>query len=352
MKICHSSLNTLYLSSNKNRRSAMEKHKNISFLFIIFFTLFAGTFLCACDNNTIKIIGDFEQTVEVKTAFHDQGVSCSSDCNVITEGEVNTNIIERYQLIYKVYSKDGELLKELSRYVNVVDTTAPTYVINTSATYYAGISYNINDFISYSDNYDSKENIQTGFTNKTFTEPGNHLITIKLRDSSNNESTFSGNVNVVLDLDRTVRNVYQNNLSKITTSYPDSQGTYTHVSIDSNTSLGYRDTGYIGFIKFFDLSNGNHASIQISATQYGKFNNATISYNVRDSFHPDVYSVGFANIDATRQYTNLTISQFTSINNNIPINEDVMLADCNATLLNVLNEFQNYMTNTLHITIQ
>ena len=72
--------------------------------------------------------------------------------NIIIVGEVNTSVLGRYHLLYRVYSEDGELVKELSRYVNVVDTVAPTYVENTTTTYYAGFSYSIDDFIN---NYDS-----------------------------------------------------------------------------------------------------------------------------------------------------------------------------------------------------
>lgn len=328
------------------------KFRSIKYLLSICCVTLLSVFLYACNSDSIKLLGNFEETIEVNTAFTDLGISCSDKYNVITEGNVDIATIGRYQLVYKIYSKDGELVKELSRYVSVVDTTAPTFKENTAVTYYAGYSYGINDFITYADNYDNNASISTDFTQKTFTAPGSYLITIKLKDSSNNEITFSKTINVVLDLDKLVHDIYNTQPDKIFTSSPEGHGTTTHVNIDATTSFCYWDSGSISFIKQFNLPSGNHASIQISATQYGKFNNATISFHVTDGAHPNIYSVGFANIDATNKYTTLTISKFKSTINNIPLNETEMLADCNGHLLSVLNEFQNYMTSTLHLEVK
>ena len=342
--------------------------KFIRVLLLVLCLAFACAFLCACNDVTsdndandhstmkadsIKIEGDFEETIEVNTEFSDSGVICPNGYHVVTEGQVKTNRLGRYHLTYKVYSADGELVKELSRYVNVVDTTAPTYVETTDVTYYAGFSYGISDFITYEDNYDDSTVLETDFTTKTFTSPGNQRVTIRIKDSSDNETVFTKNINVVFDLDKIVRSVYQNQQSKITVSSPEGHGTSTTVRIDSTTSFGYWDSSEsIHYIKSFDLSNGNRASIQISAIQYGKFNNASISFHVTDRSHPNVYSVGFANIDATQQYNNLTISRFTSTINNIPLDEAEMLRDCNDHLLDILNGFQSYMTGVLHLEVK
>lgn len=323
--------------------------KSIKYILSICCVVLLSTFLCACNSDSIKINGNFEETIEVNTKFNDLGISCSDKYNVITEGEVNTSTIGRYQLVYKVYSTDGEFVKELSRYVNVVDTTAPTYEENSSITYYAGYTYGIEDFITYTDNYDNKTNISTDFTQKQFTSPGNYLIKIKLKDSSNNEATFQKNVNVILDLDKLVHDVYQTQPSKISTSSPEGHGTSTQVTIDSTTSFSYWDAGSIHFIKRVQTQLGAYASIQISATRYGSFNNANIDYLISNNSE---YSVGFSSIDATKKYTTLTINSFKSTVNNLGLNETEMLNECNENLLNVLNEFQTYMTNILHLDIK
>ena len=137
--------------------------KIIKYILSICCVVLLSTFLCACNSDSIKINGNFEETIEVNTEFNDLGDFCSDKYNVITEGEVNTSTIGRYQLVYKVYTTDGELVKELSRYVNVVDTTAPTYQENSSITYYAGYTYGIEDFITYTDNYNNKTNMSNYF---------------------------------------------------------------------------------------------------------------------------------------------------------------------------------------------
>jgi len=166
----------------------MNKNKYFKLLLIMFFALFIP-YIMSCSSNTIKINGEFETTIEVNTEFEDLGISCPEKYSVITEGIVNVNKTGRYEIKYKVYTEDGELIKELSRYITVEDTTPPTFneVIKN---YYAGFTYNIDDFITYSDNYDTKELIETDFTTKTFTKPGEHLLKIKLKDSSNNETEF------------------------------------------------------------------------------------------------------------------------------------------------------------------
>ncbi len=328
----------------------MIKKQTKKYFLFIFLTIVLILFLIACDNEneTIKLNGNFEETIEVNNEYKDAGILCSTKYNIVTEGEVISNKLGKYQIKYKIFS-DGELKKELYRYVNVCDTTAPVYIESENMIYYAGYTYVIDDFISYSDNYDDKANISSDFISNTFTTPGNHLITIKLTDSSHNETIFTKNINVILDLGKKVRDVYKNQLNKISTSSTE-YGTTTHIKIDSTTSFSFWDTGSIHFIKQVETSLGSYASIQISATKYGKFNNANVSFHI--SGDSSQYSVGFASFDATKKYSTLTLSSFSSTINNLNLDETDMLNECNNNLLSVLNEFQNYMATILQIELK
>lgn len=323
----------------------MNKNKYFKLLLIILFTLFVHC-ITACSSDTIKINGEFETSIEVNTEFVDLGVSCSEKYNVITEGVVNINKTGRYEIKYKVYSEDGELVKELSRYITVVDTIPPNFdeVIKN---YYAGFTYNIDDFITYSDNYNTKEKIETDFTTKTFTRPGEHLIKIKLKDSSNNETEFSKYINVNFDIDKIIKNVYKNTSGKITTTTSEGLGVYTHVKIDNKTSFAYWDNGKFHFGKQVDTSLGTYASISIS-TSYAELNHATIDFNVSKN---STYSSGWTYLDTTQKYTNLQIKDFESIINHLSLNETEMLNELNDNVLSVLNDFQNYMNNVLNLDI-
>ena len=115
---------------------------------------------CSSNENKIFINGNVEETIEVNTTFEDKGVSYPKDLTLITDGSIDTSRLGRQQIKYKVYSSDGELVKELHRFVTVVDTTAPTYIATDTKTYYVGFNYTVNDFISeYSDNYNNQSTI-------------------------------------------------------------------------------------------------------------------------------------------------------------------------------------------------
>ncbi|NLE06579.1 MAG: hypothetical protein GX638_17480 [Crenarchaeota archaeon] len=74
----------------------------------------------------------------------------------------------------------------MHRFVEVKDTTSPTYTKLENKEYYAGVTYQIYDLISYSDNYDSSISIQSTKQTFNFTSPGENEVTFDLSDSSGN----------------------------------------------------------------------------------------------------------------------------------------------------------------------
>ena len=299
----------------------------------------------------ISINGDIEQTIEVNSSYKDEGVACPEKYKVVTKGSVDTTKLGKYEINYLIYNEDGEQIKQIDRFVNVVDTTAPSYTQNTEVTYYMGFTYGLSDFIKdYSDNYTAKASIVVTGDIYKFSKEGQNKVEYSFKDSSDNETIFSKNVNVVFDLDKVVRErikKYYYSITTGTTQY----SSYTTVRISSAynniKSFTYYDSGSIHYIETFSSSVGSSASIQISAIDYKSFNDATFSYNVTSG---NKYSAGFQTVDATKDYSTLTYSRFLgSTINNIPVDEADMLAEFNSHALSVLNNFKSFVNDKLEL---
>ncbi|MBR2376335.1 MAG: hypothetical protein IKA85_00965 [Clostridia bacterium] len=303
---------------------------------------------CSSNENKIFINGDVEETIEVNTIFEDKGVSYPKDLTLITDGSIDTSRLGRQQLKYKVYSSDGELVKEMHRFVMVVDTTPPTYIATDTKTYYVGFNYTVNDFISeYSDNYNNQSTIVISNNNFIFTSAGQHKVSITFTDSSNNSASYTTDINAVLDIEKLIYEVYKNQTYKISSVDTGIGSHYTRVNISSEKSFSYFDSGSLHYLEEVETSLGRRATIQISAN-YGDFDNASISFHI--SGIGSAYSVGFATIDATKQ--SATVNSFRSTINDLNLDTSKMIEELNLNLNIVLNNFQEYMKNTLHLELK
>lgn len=319
-------------------------------IFAIIFALCLMLSFSACSSNENKIFinGNVEETIEVNTTFEDKGVSYPKDLTLITDGSIDTSRLGRQQIKYKVYSSDGELVKEMHRFVTVIDTTAPTYIATDTKTYYVGFNYTINDFISeYSDNYNNQSTILISNNNFIFTSEGQHNVSITFTDSSNNSASYITNINAVLDIEKLIYEVYKNQTYKISSGDTGIGSHYTRVNISSGKSFSYYDSGSLHYLETISTQLGTRASIQISAN-YGDFDNASISFHI--SGIGSAYSVGFATIDATQQ--SVAVSSFRSTINDLNLDTSKMIEELNLNLNIVLNNFQEYMKNTLHLELK
>lgn len=296
------------------------------------------------EEDRIFINGKIDNTIEVKTSFNDEGVTYPKDkYTLITKGKVDTNKIGEYELLYSVYSSDGVLVKEMHRFVNVVDTQAPTYTENTSISdYMAGKEYKLSDFISsYTDNYDS--NIAVSKNTFVF-YPGSNTISVSFTDSSNNISIYTKNINATIDMWNLIMDSFP--ATSITTTTTSIGSNYINARIDSNTSISYFDSGTLHFSKTVTTSLGTRASIQISS-RYGQFNSANVNYHVSGS--GTEYSVGFATINALD--TNSQVARFTSTINDLNLDTNKMLEELNAQLPEILALFHTVMNDVLGIIV-
>ena len=297
--------------------------------------------------DSIYINGDVEQTVEVNTTYNDPGVTYPENYTLIKSNDISTKYLGKQEIVYQIYSKDGELVKEMHRFVNVVDTTAPTYIANNNVIY-AGISYDITDFITYQDNYDSVDKITLSRSSVKFNTSGEQLVDFVLTDTSGNKATYSKKVNVQLDIIKLLNEVYKYSY-KLTTTTMSTGGTYTNVNISSSSSFSYfSNTKSIHYLKNVTTSLGTSASIQISST-YGNFNKASVTYHIDGS--DSKYSVGFATIDATKEGV-VKVSSFSSTINNLNLSTTSMLEELNNNLSATLTDFQIYMNSTLGLLVK
>ena len=294
------------------------------------------------EEDKIFINGKIDNTIEVKTSFNDEGVTYPKDkYTLITKGKVDTNKIGEYELVYSVYSSDGVLVKEMHRFVNVVDTQAPTYTENTSISdYMAGKEYKLSDFISsYTDNYDS--NIAVSKNTFVF-YPGSNTMSVSFTDSSNNTSTYTKNINATIDMWNLINDSVSS--TNITTGTSDLGQEYIRAQINSESSITYYKGGSLCYSKNVHSKFGTTAFVQVSA-QYGKFNKASVSYYIGQSG----YSLGFTTLDALD--INSKSTGFTSITNNLGIDEAEMLDELNTSLGDVLYMFHWCVNEVLEIKV-
>ena len=318
--------------------------KKISILISLLLFVFC---LVSCDmiKDKIYIIGDVEETIEVNSEYNDKGISYPNGYTLIKKGEVDSKIIGNYQVIYSVYSPDGELVKEVNRFVNVVDTIAPSYVEQEEKEFYIGINYTAKDFIEYTDNYDLAPLVNP--EKIIFNEDGPNDVSIEIKDSSGNKTVFKKSLDVKFDFVKLVEEVYKYSSYKILRN---EEMKYTHVSIETGKNISYfgDTTESIHYSESVTTSLGWNASIQISA-KYGEFNNANVTFHISGS-SSSVYSVAYANINATIE--NGAISNYRLVINNLDLDSNAVYEELIEKIPTIVNNFQTYMEETLHIKLK
>lgn len=295
----------------------------------------------AKDEIEIYINGTVEETIEVNTSFVDKGVVYPDGYTLIKEGDVDDKHLGTYHIFYLVYSPDGELAKELHRYVNVVDTTSPVYTKKSPIDLYAGFTYEVSDFVEYSDN--SNDIIDVTPSTVTFSRSGYNFVSFTLKDSSGNTTVFSQSVNVKFDLLKIIEEVYKNNPEKIT-----KHESIHHIAVEISSEKSfsyYSDFESIHYYEKVRTSLGSSAEIQISA-KYGGFDLASISFRIYGS---GGYSVASANVDA--RISDGQIKYFELFKNDLNLDQNAVSDELNEILPTVLNNFAKYMNDVLSLDV-
>ncbi len=315
--------------------------------------LLSSSFLlsgCQSSQDAIRINGDLEETIEVFSEYVDKGVTYPKDkYDIIVSGLVDSKTLGRYELIYSVYSKDGELKKELHRFVNVVDTTAPTAKEITEKTYYVGVEYQASDFFDYHDNYYARKDIDVVPKSFVFAREKEQKVSFTIKDGSNNEISVSRSIMPVFDLREVASYVH----AQVSDGGNETTGPSVTINIQSSDGIRqsltyYTESKSLHYIYRTSSTIGYASSIQISA-KFGEFSTADLTFHVNQSAVYNNYKVGFATIDATK--TTGQIKSFRSTTGSYDVSDEAMINELNEKLPTSLSKFHQYMEETLHVDI-
>ena len=142
----------------------------------------------------ISLIGASERTIEVGTAYADAGATATDNydgdisSNIITVGTVDVNIVRSYTLTYNVKDANDNGAMEVTRIVNVVDTTLPiiSLIGASERTIEVGTAYT-DAGATATDNYDGdiSSNISTTGT-VDVNIVGSYTLTYNVKDANEN----------------------------------------------------------------------------------------------------------------------------------------------------------------------
>ena len=145
----------------------------------------------------ITLVGDAQITVEVGTTYTESGATASDNydgditADVVIGGECRYKYRRKYTVTYNVSDDAGNAATEVTRTVNVTDTTAPviTLVGDAQITVEVGTTYT--DLgATASDNYDGDITADINVTNPVDTSViGSYTVTYNVDDSNGNAAT-------------------------------------------------------------------------------------------------------------------------------------------------------------------
>ena len=154
----------------------------------------------------ITIQGSNPITVEVNATYIDPGATAIDETDgdltsqIIINGEINTNILGDYIIIYSVTDSHGNTTS-VNRAVNVVDTTPPVISLNGDSTIYLELGSNYNDpGATVADNYDANLSSAIIVNGSVDTSTaGTYYISYNVSDSSGNSAASVQRTVVVVE---------------------------------------------------------------------------------------------------------------------------------------------------------
>ncbi|MCF6180612.1 immunoglobulin-like domain-containing protein [Lutibacter sp.] len=218
----------------------------------------------------ITLTGANPQIIEVGTAYSELGVSVTDNCSTgltatIDAAAVNTSVVNSYTVTYNVSDSNGNAATEVTRTVNVVDTTAPVISLlgTTPITVEVGSSY-ADAGATATDNYDGDVTSSITTVNPVNTSVVNsYTVTYNVSDSNGNAAT---------EVTRTV------NVVDTTAPVISLLGT-TPITVEVGSS--YADAGATATDNYDgDLSS---SLTTVNPVNTSVVNSYTVTYNVSDS---------------------------------------------------------------------
>ena len=151
-------------------------------------------------DTTVPIItlnGSDPVTIEVGTTYNDDGATANDNydgnrtTSIVTVNTVNANVIGNYTITYNVNDTSGNNATQVTRTVNVVDTTVPIITLNGSPVLNVEVgSTYVDSGATALDNYDGNLTLNITVTSNVNTNvTGNYQVKYNVNDSSGNAAT-------------------------------------------------------------------------------------------------------------------------------------------------------------------
>jgi len=156
----------------------------------------------------IALLGDATVTIEVGTNYTDAGATATDNYdenitdNITIVNSVNTNVVGSYTVTYNVSDTAGNSAAQVTRTVNVEDTTIPVITLVGDATVTIEVGTNYTDAgATASDNYDGDITNNITIVNSVDTSVvGSYTVTYNVSDAAGNAATqITRTVNVTAD---------------------------------------------------------------------------------------------------------------------------------------------------------
>jgi len=154
----------------------------------------------------ITLLGDAAVTLEVGTSYTDAGATATDNydgditSNIVTVNNVDTSTIGTYTVTYNVSDANSNAAAEVSRTVNVVDTTVPIITLTGEASVTIEVGSTYTDAgATATDNYDGDITSSIVTVNPVDTDVvGQYTVTYNVSDANSNAAAeVSRTVNVV-----------------------------------------------------------------------------------------------------------------------------------------------------------
>ena len=145
----------------------------------------------------ITLVGDAQITVEVGSTYTDLGATASDNydgditADIVTVNNVDTSVIGSYTVTYNVTDDAGNAATEVTRTVNVTDTTVPVITLVGDAEITVEVGSTYTDLgATASDNYDGDITADIVTVNNVDTSViGSYTVTYNVTDSSGNAAS-------------------------------------------------------------------------------------------------------------------------------------------------------------------
>jgi hypothetical protein len=273
------------------------------------------------------INGNSNINLEVGSDYNDEGINFPETYTLVTSGEVDTNIIGTYEISYSIYTDEDELVKELTRVINVVDTTPPDLQLLNTFEYKFGVNSEKDLIVELEDNYYSESELIVS-SNIAEINPdqdaGSFEITILVEDPSGNISSKKMIINFLeFNLYDFFENIFLEGHSLIESGYQNDLSSgemYYWINLKDGNNIVLREDGGCTYYYTINTAYGE-GEISLSA-DYGFFNSANVGIHIGSEIDNYTYAfVGNYDILTSTPRTNIEFSVYSLNYLNIPQNE-------------------------------